>query len=120
MIKADENALICDLAETYHIFNYRELPIHLLATLSVGLGEDSRIKKKLRNDRIDIKTMLLAAILDRLSILVWFSSEDGQKNKNRPSSILNALTGKNEEGELMSFDSADDFENELRKRRGRG
>jgi len=46
MIHTDEDALICDLAETYHIFNYRELPPSLAATLSVGLKDDSRIKKE--------------------------------------------------------------------------
>lgn len=110
MIKADEDALICDLAETYHIFNYRELPLQLLATLSVGLREDSRIKMKLRNDRIDINTMLTASILDRLSYLVWFNSSDSQHNRNRPKSVLSTLMGIKEESDVMSFDTAEDFE----------
>ena len=37
MIALDQNALICDFAETYGIYNYRALPVSLLATLAVGL-----------------------------------------------------------------------------------
>ncbi len=41
MISRDEDALICDLAETYQIYNYKSLPARLVATLSVGLRDDS-------------------------------------------------------------------------------
>lgn len=33
MIRADEDALVCDLAETYHIYNYRQLPARQVAVL---------------------------------------------------------------------------------------
>ena len=36
MIAVDENALICDLAETYGIYNYRQLPPTLVAVFSLG------------------------------------------------------------------------------------
>ena len=36
MIFTDEEALICDLAETYQIFDYRSLPVRTVATLSAG------------------------------------------------------------------------------------
>ena len=47
MMAVDRDAWICDLAETYRIFDYRALPVGLLATLSFGLREDSRIKQKM-------------------------------------------------------------------------
>ena len=50
MIRFDEDALICDLAETYHIYDYRSLPVKLVATLSAGLRDDSRIKLKAAGD----------------------------------------------------------------------
>ena len=37
MIKTDEDALICDLAETYQIYDYKSLPAYMVATFSVGL-----------------------------------------------------------------------------------
>jgi len=46
MIKLDENALICDFAETYHIYDYRQLPPTRVAVFACGLRDDSRIKMK--------------------------------------------------------------------------
>lgn len=43
MMNISEDALICDLAETYHIYDMRSLPLRTVATLSAGLREDSRI-----------------------------------------------------------------------------
>lgn len=51
MIAKDEDALICDLAETYRIFDYRSLPLKTVATFSVGLRENSRIKMSLGGGR---------------------------------------------------------------------
>ena len=44
MAARDEDALVCDMAETYHIFDYRALPLFLAARLACGLREDSRSK----------------------------------------------------------------------------
>lgn len=110
MIHTDENALICDLAETYHIFNYKELPVNTVATLSVGLNEDSRIKKKLRNVQ-DIPTYIVNAfIIDALNILIWQNTLDGSKGENKPESILKKITGESEDKDTLSFASGDDFE----------
>lgn len=110
MIHLDENALICDLAETYHIFNYKELPSTLVATLSVGLDEDSRIKKKLRNVHSLPAYIVDAFIMDALNILIWQNTADGIKGSNRPESILNEMLGKEKNSDLLSFASGDDFE----------
>ena len=112
MIATDEEALICDLAETYGIFDYRALPLKLVATLSVGLRENSRIKMKLSGVKTSTDTMLLASAVDRLSLLVWAKTEDAQNNVNRPKSILSILTGIEEESEIVTFNTAEDFEAE--------
>lgn len=44
MMATDEDALICDFAETYHIYDYRQLKPSYAATLAAGLREDSRIR----------------------------------------------------------------------------
>lgn len=54
-------------------------------------------------------TMLLAAILDQVNILRWFQTEDGQKNRNRPESIVNKLLHKEEEKPLQSFSTYEEF-----------
>lgn len=43
MINTDEDALICDFAETYHIYDYRSLPLHMAGIFACGLRPDSRI-----------------------------------------------------------------------------
>ena len=112
MISCDEEALICDLAETYGIFDYKALPLKLVATLSVGLRENSRIKMKLSGVKTTTDMMLLASAVDRLSLLVWAKTEDGQNNVNRPKSILAILTGNKEESDVVAFETVEEFEAE--------
>lgn len=116
MFAVDRDALICDLAETYGIFDYRALPATLLATLAVGLREDSRIKIRLSGSKVSRSEMLLAAAVDRLSLLVWFMTEDGQQGRGRPMSILDILMGKEKpESDVIAFKSAEDFEAEWKR-----
>ena len=110
MIALDEEALICDLAETYGIFEYKALPISLVATLSVGLRGNSRIKMKLNGMKIPTDTLLLASSVDKLALLVWSKTEDGQNGMNRPKSIVEILTGIQKDGDIVTFDTAEEFE----------
>lgn len=110
MINADKNALICDLAETYGILNYRALPVELLAVLSVGLREDSRIKMKLSGAKVQPDFLLLAEAVDRLGILVWSKTEDAQHGRNKPVSIVSLLTREEKESDIVSFDTAEEFD----------
>lgn len=114
MIKADEDCLICDLAETYHIFNYRELSVKTIATLSIGLRDDSRIKMKLSGQKLNLNESLQALIVDDLNFLVWAKTKDAQKNKNKPKSIFKALTSTATQ-DLFGFDSVDDFMSERKR-----
>ncbi len=110
MIKLDEDALICDLAETYHIFDYEQLPLTTVAVFSCGLREDSRIKMRLANQMVTMDTMLSATIADRLGTLIWFKTKDGQKGKNRPPLILESLNFSPKEKDVTIFDSGEEFE----------
>ena len=112
MIRTDENALICDFAETYHILDYRALPMRTAAALASGLSEDSRIMRKITGRRIDTKTLLLAGILDRLTTLVWFKTEDGLKGRNRPESVLASISKGSEpekKDDFVVFESPEAF-----------
>lgn len=110
MIAYDEDALICDLAETYGIFDYKALPISLVATLSVGLRENSRIKMKMTGMKIPTETLLLASSLDKLALLAWLKTEDAVNGINRPKSIVKMLTGIEENDDIQVFESAEEFE----------
>ena len=110
MIKVDENALICDLAETYQIYNYRQLPPFQVAIFAIGLREDSRIKMKLSGAKVSPNILLLSGIIDRLNLLLWFKTKDGLKGINKPKSILNELY--NKESDVSAFTSGKEFEEE--------
>ena len=111
MLKADRDALLCDLAETYGVFDLYALPVHTLAVLAAGLRDDSRIKTRLSGTSVPRKDLLLAAAVDRLSVLVWSMSEDAKRGTNRPKSLVAALMGEAEgSSDVMTFDSPDDFE----------
>ena len=111
MIKLDEDALICDLAEVYHIFDYKQLPAYRVAVFSLGLSDSSRIKLKLTDRTVDFETMLLAGIFDKVSMLFWSKTKDAEKNKNRPTSVVEMLNGKQEnQTKVVSFESGKDFE----------
>lgn len=109
MIARNENALECDLAETYHIYDYRELPVKRAALFAAGLSDDSRIKRELSGQKHMVETILLSHIADSLQTLVWFKTKDGQRGTNRPKSILQSLM---DDGEsmYMSFDSPEAYE----------
>ena len=109
MIAEDEHALMCDLAETYHIYDYKSLPPKQAAIFALGLPEDSRIKLKLAGSKYGLETILQATIADALNVLVWFQTKDGQRGANRPQSIRALLTDQPED-ELAEFDSVEAYE----------
>ena len=109
MIARNENALICDFAETYHIYDWRELPVKRAAIYAAGLPDDSRIKRELAGVKLKTDALLLAQIADALNILVWFKTEDGHRNVNRPKSILQSLM-EDDTQKYMEFDSIEEYE----------
>lgn len=115
MIARDKNALMCDLAETYHIYDYKSLPLSRVAIFAVGLRDDSRIKMKISGMKYPTETLLLASAVDRLSLLAWMNSKDGTKGVNRPKSVLDELLGKEDERDIEAFNTPDDFERRRRE-----
>lgn len=124
MIETDEDALICDLAEIYHIYDYKQLPPSKVAVFSIGLKEESRIKMAMNNQRVPLNTLLLAGISDHLATANWLNSKEGQEGTNRPQSILMKLLEiEPAEKENVSFESGEDFErtrNEMLEEMKRG
>jgi hypothetical protein len=108
MLNLDEDAVICDLAETYQVYDWRSLPLHLVATFVCGLGQNSRIKRKLSNEEYTTEELLLMNISDCLSLLVWQNTKDGQKGKNMPKLFTEMLNEKKEA--TLTFDTPEEFE----------
>ena len=122
MINLNEDALICDLAETYHIYDYRSLPLKLAATLSAGLRDDSRIKMLASEQPATQDTLLLALIADRVEAFRYGFTSDAEKGINRPESIVEFMLGedrkrKNKTG-VKSFKTSAEFEAALARIRG--
>ena len=112
MIRTDETALICDLAETYGVLDWRALPLKTAAALASGLRDDSRIKMKISGAPADRTTILLASAVDRLTWLAWSKTKDAEKGRNRPESIVAKIieAGQKKEPEYMSFRTTEEFD----------
>jgi hypothetical protein len=108
MIALDEDALICDFAEVYRC-DFRSLPLRRAAVLAAGLGEDTRIKRKISGSAVSSACALLAMIVDRLSLLIWLRT-----GGDRPQMIAERMiSGETpQEADICSFASAEDFEAE--------
>lgn len=109
MVRLDEDALVCDFAETYHIYDYRRLPLRYAAVLAFGLSDDSRIKRRMTGARVTTPVLLQAAAADALNLLVWMKTKDGQKGIRRPASVVDAITRDPAE-KPEGFASGADFE----------
>lgn len=113
MITLDKDAWMCDLAETYGIYDYRSLPLSMVATFSVGLRDNSRIKTKMRGDKVAIDTLLLGMLYDNISkVLVALGAID------KPELISAILIGENEEKDssgIRTFTDAESFEKERKR-----
>ena len=114
MLAIDKNALICDLAETYNIYDYKRVPGRLLGILAAGLGDNSRIGKKINGVRGTISEVLLAQILDAVRFLCWAQTEDGRKGKHRPNSVASDFFVSEDKNKAKSM-SIEDFE-KIRKK----
>lgn len=102
--------MICDLAETYHIFNYKEYPPLLVGTLVYGLKDDSRTKMLLSGAKVSIDRLIQARIADELAFISWSKTKDAQKGKNRPKSIIESLLGTIKKEEYVTFETMEEFE----------
>lgn len=110
MIALDENALICDFAETYHIYDYRKLPVKMAAIFASGLKKDSRIYMKKNDMQYTTDTMLLASMADSMAFLAWSKTEAAKENTGRPKSILQQMLKKEEkQNDVMIFANGEEF-----------
>lgn len=63
-----------------------------------------------------METLLLAGISDKMSILLWTKTKDGQSGKNRPALILDALNNVNTRmKDTVVFSSGEEFERRRRE-----
>lgn len=107
----DRDAVICDLAETYNVLDYRSLPIMTLATLCAGLHEDSRIKMRLMELHKIAPSFAFVRIADTLTMILHVLAN----NKTKPKLYQDIMTGKPIKKSTTGFSSIEEFE-KARKR----
>ena len=115
-----EKEIVCDLAEYYHITDYRKVSPRTVYLLISGLREDSRFVMRLSGQEHSMDQIVNAMILDRLSVLCWQNTKDARKGRNKPKMLGEAMLKGKKESEAESFKAAEDFEayrrNLLRKK----
>ena len=107
MIRDDEDALICDFAETYHIYDYRSLPASLAATLAAGLRDTSRIATNTTEAKASTANTILAIIADHLAAIRHILGDDTEIP-----SVTGALYQLDQEeptDKVNAYDSGSDF-----------
>ena len=114
MLVTDRDALVCDLWETYQVTDLEALPVKTLAALSFGLRDNSRIKKAMSGQNVEMTQLLLAGILDCLAGIRWMLAGNPD---SAPRSMTKALLGIEEEtdGDVISFTTSDEWEAERRR-----
>lgn len=124
MIRVNRDALECDLAETYNIYDMRALPARRVALFSVGLRDDSRIKMLLADTKFTFSEILLMNIYDTLNLELWTKTKDATKGKNKPESLYKKLIGtkiqEERESQNVGFKSAEEYEKARKKLLERG
>lgn len=109
-MRTDEDALLCDFAETYGVLDFFALPCELAATLAAGLRENSRIRMRMAGTRMTPELYLAAICADALQWLRWAQSTDARHNRNRPRSIVAMLSeDKQDRQPVESFATGEEF-----------
>ena len=98
------------MAETYHVYNWRELPLKTAAVLASGLHEDCRSFRRLNKRKIATDQYLQLMMLDELRVLHWLHTEDARKGKNRPESVLQKVLEPEKRIEVTGFRTPEEFE----------
>ena len=105
--------MICDFAETYHIYDIYQLSVEYAATLAAGLRSDSRIMLKVAGMKVDPKTLILARIADNTALNLYAKTKDAKTGRNMPKSMAEALMEHNKNvKKAKEFESGEDFLNE--------
>ena len=65
---------------------------------------------KIAGIKITLEQTLLARIVDELTFQSWAKTKDGQKNRNRPKSVLKTILEEKKEDQNETFLTPDDFD----------
>lgn len=100
---------MCDLVQTYGIFDYKQYSCKLIATLVSGLGGNSRIARIESGAKASEEAVLLAYVADYLGCIAAFLM-----GREMPNSLFEILAGheqkkEKETPEYQSYNSIEEF-----------
>lgn len=109
MLGTDRDAVICDLAETYHLFDLDSVPLMTLAALCAGLHADSRIKLRLMGATRIAPMFSLVQLADTLTALKY--ELEGDTKAALPQMLHDVMIGKQTtKNKTAGFESVEAFE----------
>ena len=92
------------------------LPVGLVATLCLGLRENSRVMMALRGARLSLDQEIAVQQLDALNLSVWMKTKDAVKGRNRPQSLYKELTKpQNAQSEFATFESYEELKQAIER-----
>ena len=91
-------------------------PVEYIATLAIGLKNDSRIKMKVSGMKINPEMLILARIADNTALNIYAKTKDAKTGRNRPKSLVEALMEiKDPSKKPKEFENGDDFLKEWKR-----
>ena len=120
----DNDALICDFAQYYHIYDFKSLDLKTAAILACGLPKESRIMTIVTGTKIKEEKLIQIAILDTLRAIAYAYTKthsDGKTEMPEFRSVLAELLGSEEQEktDMQQFGTADDFKENWKKATGK-
>lgn len=110
MLNLDKDAVFCDFVQ-YYGRSPEAFCLSEAAILAYGLPDDSRIKRRLIGSKVSQEVLLLAMVVDRLSMLIYMQTKDAKHHRNKPKQLTELLTQSDEHDEKeKTFVTAEDFE----------
>lgn len=111
----DNDALICDFAQYYHIYDFTALDLKYAAILADGLPKDSRIMMAMSGRKYQPDAVIQLAILDTVRAIEHaFIKAHSDAELPEFKSLLTELLGEDAQEDIDAqwFTSADDFKAE--------
>ncbi|MBQ9031867.1 MAG: hypothetical protein IJ106_10510 [Parasporobacterium sp.] len=116
MRASDEDALICDFAQYYHIYDLEQVGVRKAAILACGLPEESRTMKRLSGNKLSGERVILVSMLDTIRSIEFAVYQSHSKKKiKKPKPLLKKMMDGGEKKELLGYGTAQEFE-EARKK----
>ena len=104
MYASYRDELICDMAETYHVYDLRALPVETLATLAAGLRENSRVKMKMAGIKYFPAEIVLPHFFD-----AYITANTPKEDRYKLKLLTDRMVVKQAARNNMAFKSGADF-----------